>query len=356
MFSNLSNSVNGDPSLKQGQQFNQLMGEFTQLVEPQLAVIERGSPPVIEGLENAGDSATGVDGRTGVQMMEDISDSELNTLGQLEKQYTDTLAQYKVAFGQYLTELSSKQNSPSLSYKGKVITADGKNYWVNNLGYARLFSTDAWSGKNSSCPASSATVSLQALSGYPQGVGMGIGERCMNGGVNVKMSNGGGTAWVDAQGNKHNYQDFRNRNKSCPEVSTSVTPNEFNAIPTGKIWTSADSCSTLATSDKLTAVTSLNQKLMNLGKQMNDQVKIIKQKNQRVDSNITEQKSALVEKTAALNKEREKINALTTSIQTMSGELDDKRLEVSSVYLHYMVWFLAFVTLGGVAVQQVLKN
>ena len=45
------------------------------------------------------------------------------------------------------------------------------------------------------------------------------------------------------------------------------------------------------------------------------------------------------------------VDDAVTSILASEGDLEDKRLEVSSSNLHYMAWFLAFVTLGGIAVQ-----
>ena len=44
-----------DPSLKQGEKFNKIIKTFDAMVEPQLTIIEKGSPKVLEGFrENMG--------------------------------------------------------------------------------------------------------------------------------------------------------------------------------------------------------------------------------------------------------------------------------------------------------------
>ena len=111
-------------------------------------------------------------------------------------QFDETLVKYKNAFQDYLIDLTNKQNAPSASYKNKVIkNSQGSRFWVNNMGYARKFTTDAWSRKSASCPTSSATLAQNVLATYPQGRAMGIGEKCGPVGINVQSSAGGGTAW-----------------------------------------------------------------------------------------------------------------------------------------------------------------
>jgi len=349
-------SENTDPSLKQGEKFNRIMQVFNQMVDPQLKIIEMGSPKVLEGLENSnsgGDSATNTNGKA---LLQSITDNELSKLNDLENKFDDTLSQYKSAFQDYLTDLTNRQNAPSASYKNKVIKNDQGSYlWVNNMGYARQFSTDAWAKKSASCPTSSGTVNSNNLATYPQGPAMGIGEKCGPVGINVQMSNGG-TAWVSPNGQKHPYSNFIEKNKSCPSAITTLTPTEYGAIPTGKSWTEQDSCNLLASNDKYSKVQQLNNKLKEISIQMNQQVQVIVGKDKKVDTHIGTTKGQLVQKAKTLDVERQKIQNAITSILTSQGDLEDKHLETGSVNIHYFVWLLAFVTLGGIAVKQVLKN
>ena len=338
-----------DPSLKQGEKFNKIIKTFDAMVEPQLTIIEKGSPKVLEGFrENMG---------PGEAKLQGISDLELKKLNILETQFNNKLNQYKAAFKEYLTELTTQQNVQSINYKNKVVTGpQGNKYWVNNMGYSRKFTTDAWAKRDSSCPASSGSVTQQDLANFPQGPGMNPYEKCGSVGINVQSSAGGGTAWLSANGQKHPYQDFRNKNSNCPSQVTTLTPQQYNAIPTGKVWTSSDSCNLLGSSVKWDNVAKLNNALISISNKMNEQVKIIAGRDTKVDAESRAQKQRLIQRAKALDAERQKIESAITSIITSEGDLEDKRLEVSSSNLHYMVWLLAFVTLGGIAVQQVLKR
>ena len=342
-------SEQNDPSLKQGERFNAMIKTFDKMVNPQLKIIEQGSPKVLEGFrENMG---------PGEAKLQGISDEELKKLNQLESQFNDKLNQYKSAFKIYLTELSNQQNVHSVNYKNKVITGpQGSKYWVNNMGYTRKFSTDAWTKRDSSCPTTSGNVTQQDLANFPQGQSMNPYEKCGPVGINVQSSAGGGTAWLSANGQKHPYQDFRNKNSNCPSQVTTLTPQQYNAIPTGKVWTSSDSCNLLGSSEKWSDVAKLNNDLISISNQMNEQVKVLAAHDTKIDTETRAKKQKLIQKAKLLDDERKKIDAAVTTILTSEGDLEDKRLEVSAGNLHYMVWLLAFVTLGGIAVQQVLKR
>ena len=342
-------SEQNDPSLKQGEKFNANIKMFDEMVDPQLQIIEKGSPKVLEGFrENMG---------PGEAKLQGISDEELKKLNNLETQFNDKLNQYKSAFKGYLTELTNQQNVKSVNYKNKIITGpQGNKYWVNNMGYTRKFSTDAWAKRDSSCPSTSGNVSQQDLANFPQGQGMNPYEKCGPVGINVQSSAGGGTAWLGANGQKHPYQDLRNKNKNCPSQITTLTPRQYNAIPTGKVWTSNDSCNLLGSSEKWSDVEKLNNELITISNQMNEQVKVLSAHDTRIDTETRAKKQNLIQKAKLLDDERKKIDNAITGILTSEGDLEDKRLEVSAGNLHYMVWLLAFVTLGGIAVQQVLKR
>ena len=89
---------------------------------------------------------------------------------------------------------------------------------------------------------------------------------------------------------------------------------------------------------------------------MNQQVQVIVGKDNKVDKEVGTTKGQLVQKAKTLDIERQKIQSAITSILTSQGDLEDKHLETGSVNIHYFVWLLAFVTLGGIAVKQVLKS
>ena len=90
---------------------------------------------------------------------------------------------------------------------------------------------------------------------------------------------------------------------------------------------------------------------------MNQQVQVIVGKDKKVDTQIGTTKGELVAKGKSFrHRKTKKFKDAITSILTSQGDLEDKHLETGSVNIHYFVWLLAFVTLGGIAVKQVLKS
>lgn len=339
---------NGEQSLKQGEKFNKMTETISKLDNHQFKIIEQGSENILEGLENM---------MPGESKLDKISDGELNTLNNLENKFNTTLNQYKSAFKIYLTELADKQNNPAMSYKNKTVTGPGgSKYWVNNMGYARKFTTDAWSTKDASCPESSGNISQQELSTYLMGPDMGEYEKCGTVGINVKSSSAGGTAWLAPNGEKHPYQDFRNKHKSCPSTVTTLTPEQYQGIPIGKSWAPSDACDILGSSESKDLVDKLNMELMAISNEMNEQVKVLTKKDKHVDSQTKLQKQRLIKRAKVLDAERKKVEMAITSIKTSEGDLQDKKLETSSVSMQYFTWLLAFVTLSGIAVKQILKS
>ena len=53
---------------------------------------------------------------------------------------------------------------------------------------------------------------------------------------------------------------------------------------------------------------------------------------------------------------KSRLDALLTKRQTLNGQLEDRRLEMDSSYLHYIAFFLSAVTLGTLAFTKLAKN
>lgn len=50
------------------------------------------------------------------------------------------------------------------------------------------------------------------------------------------------------------------------------------------------------------------------------------------------------------------LDTLLSKKQTLTGQLSDRRNELNSNYLHYLVWFISSVTLGALAFNKLSKN
>ena len=57
-----------------------------------------------------------------------------------------------------------------------------------------------------------------------------------------------------------------------------------------------------------------------------------------------------------LMEKKSRLDALLTKRQTLNGQLEDRRLEMDSSYLHYIAFFLSAVTLGTLAFTKLAKN
>jgi hypothetical protein len=57
-----------------------------------------------------------------------------------------------------------------------------------------------------------------------------------------------------------------------------------------------------------------------------------------------------------LMEKKSRLDSLMAKRQTLRGQLEDRRHELDSSYLHYIAWFLSAVTLGALAFNKLAKN
>ena len=142
--------------------------------------------------------------------------------------------------------------------------------------------------------------------------------------------------------------------------STSSNPNTYNpvmekrsflglsyTVPDGESPTAAD----------------IRNRLMQLNVKINASInKLIKQTEKthgvnnvaKNDSrthaqNLRSQLNTLMEK-------KSRVDSLLAKRQTLNGQLQDRRHEADSTYLHYIAWFISAVTLGAIALKEISKN
>ncbi len=65
--------------------------------------------------------------------------------------------------------------------------------------------------------------------------------------------------------------------------------------------------------------------------------------------NLRSQLNTLMEK-------KSRLDSLIAKRETLRGQLDDRRRELDSSYLHYLAWFLSAVTLGALAFNKLAKD
>ena len=277
--------------------------------------------------------------------------AELNELTALEQKFNQDMTDYEKKYKKYLEELVTRQNEVNTDVKSKVINYNDGNtvskYYVNSQGVARKFEADAWQGRDkSTCSDPVKTVGGEVFSKLSNGPNMGIGESCMDGGLNVSDA-GGSVAWLDNLGYKHLYRDFRNKDKTCPDAVRELTSEQFNAIPSGAMQENSDKCEvTNLKGGTYIQLVNLNRRLMNSIRQMKNLVDKLETEDKKLDSEIENQKKLLIDKYTALEKEKEKIKKLRASNQTLSAETNELLLDTGAANFKYFIWAVLGGTFG----------
>ena len=255
------------------------------------------------------------------------------------------MTKYTKLYKKYLEELVTRQNEVNTDVKSKVINYNDGNtiskYYVNSQGVARKFEADSWQGRDkTSCSDPVKTVGGEVFSKLSTGPNMGIGEMCMDGGLNVSDA-GGAVAWLDNLGYKHIYRDFRNKDKTSPDAIRDLTSTQFNAIPSGPMQENSDKCEvTNLKGGTYIQLINLNRGLMDSIRQMKNLVDKLEVEDKKLDTEIAKNKKLLMDKYIALEKEKvqavhsersERIHAINQLHRAYS--LFDKDNEFIVVYI-----------------------
>ena len=90
----------------------------------------------------------------------------------------------------------------------------------------------------------------------------------------------------------------------------------------------------------------LNRKLMNSIRQMKNLVDKLEGEDKKLDNEINNQKTILMDKYSALEKEKEKIKKLRSSNQTLNAETNELLLDTGSANFKYFIWAVVGGTFG----------
>ena len=342
-------------TLQQGETFKKIQNKYHQLIDlSNLARISRGRLNIVNNLKYGSPAPIieGIDGEENEQKDADVSPieklnlAEMQKLKNMEMEFNTKMLEYKDKYQKYLTQLTKRQTVGS-KHRNKVVTYDKSNFYVNNSGMARAFSNAAWNARDKTCPGSSGTLSSTEFSRLPRGTPMGIGEICRGGGWNAMDSGSGTTAWVDNQGYKHIYTDFRNRNKSCPADSTKITSIQFNAIPKGANYTNANTCDVMSLDSPLyTQLVAINSRLMGLAQEMLTEVQKLAVKDQTLDKAVKDEKKKLMDLLTLLKIQKAKVKKMQTKVITFKAEAAEQNLDASSIQMHHFIWGILLLTFG----------
>ena len=134
----------------------------------------------------------------------------------------------------------------------------------------------------------------------------------------------------------------------CPTGRAAGNLDGYPKCKSGSIGSSGNS----GASNKLAI---LNDQLMNLSKQMWEATQKIHSSDIKLQQELDNHRQQLGKKTSMLQTHQTSYNKLYDSQNTLAGQVIDNKRQTNSMYMHYLVWFVAATTIGAIAMKQALK-
>lgn len=334
-------------SLKQGLYFNNLKKGFDKLIGfKRLNLIHETTDPNLGNIE----SFSNVNGIT-------QETAEMKQLNELESQFNNKLNIYSNVYKDYLTKLMTS-NEAAIQYANtNVKDSTGKFYYVNEYGIARGYSNESWASKDSSCPTSTpGDDTVTVFNELQVGLDKNLGEPCNLDGKMIRSSTTGNVAWISSTGYR---QLFPNDNilqagqkNGCTTSTIDVTDTIFNIFTKGNDMTITSTCNIpTGYSNIKNELQKLNNELIDIANQIYNLIVNMVNNNSSVEKNIESTKKNLQNQIQLLNQQRDIFNKLQNSDKTLKGEYEDNNLLINSTYYKYIIWSIAAMTVGAIAIR-----
>jgi len=346
IYMDLFEKKSQNDSLNQGLYFNNLKKGFDNLIGlKRLNLIHQTTDPNLGNIESFS-NANGITQET----------PELKQLNELETQFNNKLNTYSSIYKDYLTKLMTS-NEVSIQYANtNVKDSTGKFYYVNEYGIARGYSKESWASKDSSCPTSTPgddTVSV--FNELQVGLDKNPGEPCNLDGKMIQAETTGNMAWITPFGYK---QMFPNDNvlqagikNGCSKTSVKVTDKVFDIFTKGSDMTLSSNCNIpVGFTNIKNELQNLNNELIDIANQIYNLIVNMVNSNSSVETNVETTKQDLQNQIQLLNEQRKIFNQLQNSDETLEAEYQDNNLIINSTYYKYIIWSIAAMTMGAVAI------
>lgn len=281
---------------------------------------------------------------------------ERREMQKLENEYMLLLGQYKSTYKSYLDEVVAATSASSTDMANQIrIAPNGRRVYIGGTGVAREFDPNSWSNKDSTCPQAAGNITQEQLNQLTKGTNMGQGEACRTGGY-VAKTPAGTMAWISPSGTSHVFSDYINRHGTCPSTYTNVTNKQFDAIPKGSNYGAQDSCEIIQLDTGAgRKVIAMNERLKELSTQMRD-LATGSDHNAHDIAKIRKKKFKNMKKVLdEIQTRRQEINLLRQNIETSRASAEAQRQEVATMQYKYVAWALAGMTLGMMAIRQIVQ-
>lgn len=342
-------------SLEQGSSYIQKRDYVNTLVSKlKLNLIQESTTPnlssisLIEGMRNP--------------QIDDTNNKLTTKLNDLQNEFNTKLSTYQTKYTEYLNSLQYEDPNVK-AYRGKNVRNDaGAFYYVNNFGYTREYTTDAWNNRDGSCP--STIPDVTTIAGYnslKSGDVMAKGQPCGYEGKIIRS--GEKVAWVTPTGKKREFinQEILQNAQSkggCPTEIIDVTDTQYTLIPTGNPMSNENPKCDYMGNDialKWGELESLNNELIEIATNIYNEIGTLENSNSVVRQDTQTTKSTLMSRIKLLEHERNKFVEERTKAQSLMAKYNDLQMGMTSNYYHYLLWTLGLVTLGTIAYKKMTE-
>jgi hypothetical protein len=338
-------------SLEQGSHFKKYQHHYNNLVGiKRLNLIE----------QTTGQHLGNVEPLTNIQGFGQES-PEMKQLTAMETNFNNKLQTYSAIYKQYLTNIASAKDNATLHSNINVKDSNGKFYYVNEYGVARGYSQDAWAHRDATCPSTIPNDNTVAIfNTLKVGNDKKPNEPCNLDGKTIIAQTTNNKAWITPEGRKkwfpnENIWEIGMKN-GCNPNPVHVTDGVFDMFDATSDMTPSANCNAgLGFVNMKNELEKLNNELVQIANQINNKVGEMVQKNKVVDDAGEKTKLELQERLQKLQTQRALFEELQTEEETLQAEYDNNKMMIHSSYYHYMVWTIAALTLGAVAVHHVTK-
>lgn len=342
--------VEDDPSLHQGQMLNDFTRHYIRNELPNLNKLQVTGIPGVESIKEAMDIySPKVSNRS----------REEDDISKLEDKFNTLLAKYNTTYKLFSERVidASKIDKEVQQYYGQTITSSDGNYvYINDYGFTHKYSTDAWTNNNVSCPPKSTIVEKSVYNRLQHGPDIVTGQPCGIAGKNITNAKTKEYAWVDIKGYKHIYSEvlWKNKSSSCDLHVTTLTNEEYNAIPSGGTMTSTDTCMQVNIDPVLwNQLMTQNNELLSISRQLSEKMNSSVEKDISLQHVLLETQEKIGNTIHKINKDRNKLNQ---AVITIDAEQEDTYLNLHMQYMHMIMWFFLTITVISLTIHAFINT
>lgn len=351
MYMNNLHTTMNEYGLNQGKIFQNYQKDYIGILgKKRLKLINETTMPNIESIE----------GMENVVSLNDVNNSKNEKIMKLERQFNEKLSNYVSLYKEYIKELSNEDPLIQTFKQKNVKDSAGNYYYVNRYGVARKYSSEAWTNKHSTCPSDVPNdSSIDAFNKMQVGMTLSQGQPCNLDGSLIRNDNGA-IDWVTILGDRQHIptpEILQNVQKNgCPKTWAQISNSIYDMYPAGSNMTSTSNCDTLNLNIQLQdRIISLNDELIHIAQEIYTEVEGMETTGTKLDNEISKNKTKLMSEITKLSQERNKLYEVQQSIDSLHGRYQDNKIMIKSSYYQYMIWLIASITFGAIAIRHMHK-